>query len=71
MFFGISGTEVIVILLVGLFVTNPVKLPDYARRFGKFVSEMRRRWQAVKSSVDQETRGVTDALNLTEEDKNR
>lgn len=34
MLFGISGTELMVILVIALVLVGPDKLPDYARKVG-------------------------------------
>ena len=37
MLFGISGTELMVILVITLVLVGPDKLPDYARKAGRFI----------------------------------
>ena len=41
MLFGISGTELMVILVIALVLVGPDKLPDYARKVGRFIHSMR------------------------------
>lgn len=48
MLFGISGTELMVILVITLVLVGPDKLPDYARKVGRFIHSMRVRGQAVE-----------------------
>jgi sec-independent protein translocase protein TatB len=40
--FGISGAEMIIILLVGLIVLGPDRLPEVARKAGQVLGEMRK-----------------------------
>lgn len=47
MLFGISGTELMVILVIALVLVGPDKLPDYARKVGRFIHSMRVRGQAL------------------------
>ena len=47
MLFGISGTELMVILVITLVLVGPDKLPDYARKAGRFIHSMRVRGQAL------------------------
>ena len=41
MLFGISGTELMVILVIALVLVGPDKLPDYARKVGRFIHSKR------------------------------
>ena len=54
MLFGISGTELMVILVIALVLVGPDKLPDYARKVGRFIHSMRVRGQALseESHID-------------------
>lgn len=65
MLFGISGTEIIVVLLVGLLLADPAKLPGYARRAGKMLSQVRKKWRSAKDLVDAETHDITDLLDVS------
>ncbi|MEJ6739239.1 MAG: twin-arginine translocase TatA/TatE family subunit, partial [Actinomycetota bacterium] len=40
--FNVGGSEIIVILLLALLLLGPEKLPDTARKVGKFLAEVRR-----------------------------
>jgi sec-independent protein translocase protein TatB len=67
--FNLSGTEIIVILLLALVILGPEKLPDAMRKAGKAYSELRKMANTfqseVKSALDEpmeELRGTADAL---------
>ena len=51
MLFGISGTELMVILVITLVLVGPDKLPDYARKAGRFIHSMRVRGQALSAAA--------------------
>lgn len=51
MLFGISGTELMVILVIALVLVGPDKLPDYARKVGRFIHSMRVRGQALSEQA--------------------
>lgn len=40
--FNLSGSEIVVILLLALIVLGPEKLPDAIRRFGRIYGELRK-----------------------------
>ena len=48
MIFGISGTELAVILFIGLLVVGPNKLPEYARKAGELVRTIREQWSGLR-----------------------
>jgi sec-independent protein translocase protein TatB len=67
--FNLSGTEIIVILLLALVILGPEKLPDAMRKAGRAYSELRKMANSfqseVKSVLDEpmeELRGTADAL---------
>ncbi len=39
---NIGGGEVLVILLLGLLVLGPERLPEFARKIGKFLTDVKR-----------------------------
>ncbi|QQS24879.1 MAG: twin-arginine translocase TatA/TatE family subunit [Actinomycetota bacterium] len=49
--FNISGSEIVIILLLALIVLGPEKLPDALRRFGRVYGELRRMSQGFQSEV--------------------
>ncbi len=46
--FGLSATEIVVILVVALLVFGPTRLPGIARRLGRTLGEFRRAAQDLK-----------------------
>lgn len=40
--FGISGTELVIIVAFVLFIFGPDKLPEFARTIGQFIREFKR-----------------------------
>ncbi|MEE2828203.1 MAG: Sec-independent protein translocase protein TatB [Myxococcota bacterium] len=52
--FGLGSWEIVVILLLALVVLGPRKLPELARHFGRFYSQIRRTTHELRSTLDQE-----------------
>jgi len=50
--FGISTTEFLVILAVGLLVIGPSKLPEVARSLGRLVGELKKATRDIKDSFE-------------------
>ena len=50
--FGLSATEIIVILLVALLVFGPQQLPKLAQRLGKSLRELRQATQEIKEGFE-------------------
>lgn len=50
--FGISFGEMFIVLLVGLIVIGPSKLPEVARFVGQTLSKARKSWESVKNEFD-------------------
>ena len=70
--FNVGGGEIVVILLIALLLLGPEKLPDTARKVGKFMAEVRRITsgfeEEVRSAMDLgESKSVDDALDRTSE----
>ena len=63
--FNLSGSEVLFILVIGLVVLGPEKLPEVLRRAGRLYGELRRMSQGVqtevKSALDETTRELRSA----------
>lgn len=47
--FNLSGSEIVIILLLALIVLGPEKLPDAIRRFGRIYGELRRMGSGFQS----------------------
>ena len=54
--FNVGGGEIVVILLLALLLLGPEKLPETARKVGKFLAEVRR----VTSGFEEEVRSAMD-----------
>jgi TatA/E family protein of Tat protein translocase len=50
--FGIGTPELILILIVGLIVIGPKKLPDIAKALGRALGEFRRATDEIKENID-------------------
>ena len=59
--FNVGGGEIIVVLLLALVVLGPDKLPEAARKAGKFMHEFRR----MTSGFQEEVRSAMDLGSLT------
>lgn len=59
--FNVGGGEILVILLLALLVLGPDKLPEYARKAGRYMNEFRR----MTSGFQEEFR---QAMDLSEKD---
>lgn len=64
--FNIAFPELIVIVVVGLIVIGPDKLPKVAHTLGVMMGRMQRFMSAVKNDIDQELKN-NDLLRLQEE----
>ena len=49
--FNVTGSEIIILLLLALIVLGPEKLPDAIRRFGKIYGELRRMGQGFQDEL--------------------
>ena len=54
MFGSIGGVELLVILLLGLLVFGPRRLPELGRMIGRSLAEFRRATQDLKDSLEKE-----------------
>ena len=63
-----SGTEIVVILLLALVVLGPEKLPDAIRKFGKTYAELKKMGtgfqQEFKSAIDEPMREMRETADL-------
>lgn len=66
--FNLSGSEVLFILVIGLVVLGPEKLPQMLRRAGRLYGELRRLSQGVqselKSALDEPTRELRSTTSM-------
>lgn len=53
-FFGINGSEFIVLLVVAAIVLGPERLPQYAQQLARLVRELRRMAQGASSQMREE-----------------
>ena len=60
-FMGMGMLEILVIAVVALLVLGPEKLPEYARKFGRFMRQLRK----ITSGLTQE---INQALELDDDD---
>ena len=66
--FNLSGSEIVVILLLALVVLGPEKLPDAMRKFGKTYAEFKKMatgfQQEFKSAIDEPMREMRETADL-------
>lgn len=55
--FGISGTELFIVVVFALLIFGPDKLPEYGRTIGRFVREFRRAQDQMESMIKIEMSG--------------
>lgn len=69
--FNLSGSEIVVILLLALVVLGPEKLPDAIRRFGRVYGELRRMSRGFQSefkqAFDEPIREIRETAQLTKD----
>ena len=63
--FNLSGSEIIVILLVALVVLGPEKLPEAVRRFGRVYGELKRVSKGFQSEFSQAFQEPIDEIRET------
>ncbi len=49
--FGISGTELFIIVLFALFIFGPDKLPEMGRTVGRFMREFKRAQESMEAVI--------------------
>ena len=69
-FMGIGPMELIMILVIGLLVLGPNKLPGIARALGKAYSEFRRTMNEVNKPVKEFTKEITAEIDDVKKDVN-
>lgn len=69
--FNLSGSEIVVILLLALIVLGPEKLPEAIRRFGRVYGELRRMSRGfqtdIKSAFEEPVRELKQTAQLTKD----
>ena len=69
--FNLSGSEIVVILLLALIVLGPEKLPDAIRRFGRIYGELRKMGTGFQSefrqAFDEPLKELRETAELTRE----
>jgi sec-independent protein translocase protein TatB len=63
--FGLSFGEVLIILVVGLLVLGPSRLPQMARTLGKTLREFRKATTELRSSMEDEFYKMDDTQRPT------
>ena len=69
--FGIGLPELIVILVLGLLVLGPQRLPEVARAIGRGLGELKRATQDLKEEMDSESRKIDEAARKKSHDTPR
>lgn len=69
--FNLSGSEVVVIVLLALVVLGPEKLPEAVRRFGRIYAELKKMSTGFqtefRSALDEPLRELRETADLTRE----
>lgn len=60
--FGIGFPELMLIMVIGLFIIGPEKLPDIAKTLGKTLAEFKKVVDGVKDSIEEEQAKVEKSL---------
>ncbi len=63
--FGIGFPELLLIMVIGLFIVGPEKLPDIAKTLGKTLAEFKKVVDGVKDSVMEEQANVEKSLKAS------
>jgi Tat protein translocase TatB subunit len=70
----IQGGEVLIILLVALVVLGPARLPEYARKAGRYAAELRRAAREITAGLESEVsdfKSVRDELGAVRDEFKR
>ena len=63
LFLDVSGGELLVIILVVFLVFGPSKMPEIARKMGKWMNELKRASNQITREFKQETSGIRTEIN--------
>lgn len=55
---GVSSAELLLLLVIGLIVLGPERLPEIAKKVGGWVGQARRMTRVMKRQLDEELRSV-------------
>ncbi len=55
--FGISGTELFIVVVFALLIFGPDKLPEFGRTVGKIMNEFKRAQESMESMIRAEMYG--------------
>lgn len=69
--FNLTGGEIVILLLIGLVVLGPEKLPDAMRRFGRIYNEVRRVAGGIQNDVTSTFAEPLNELKKTANDARR
>lgn len=69
--FNLTGGEIVILLLIGLVVLGPEKLPDAMRRFGRIYNEVRRIAGGIQNDVTSTFAEPLNELKKTANDARR
>jgi len=69
--FNLTGGEIVVLLLIGLVVLGPEKLPDAMRKFGRVYNEVRRVATGIQRDVTSTFSEPVDELRKTANEARR
>ncbi len=61
--FGISGTELFLIVVFAVLIFGPDKLPEFGRTAGRFVREFKRAQDQMESMIRTEMYGETKSVS--------
>jgi sec-independent protein translocase protein TatB len=67
--FGISGTELGIILVFALIIFGPDKLPQLGRTVGRFMNEFKRAQESLERTIKAEMDGSGDSKEAPEDAK--
>lgn len=63
LFLDVSGGELLVIILVVFLVFGPSKMPEIARKMGKWMNELKKASNQITREFRQETSGIRNEIN--------
>ena len=69
LFFDISTSELLVILIVVFLIFGPKKLPEMARKVGRVLNELRKATDEIKNEIKKETTDIKNTINAVNDEK--